>query len=204
VKKLSLIAISLSFAATAFANPDPKKAEPAKPADKAAAPADKAAPSTPAPADMQAKPAAELAQLDGMVGTWKCSGTVNVMGKEMKTESTMKYAWDMDKFWMVGNGLEKKQKGMPQYKSHDMIGFDAGKKEFVRMGVDNMGAMSMASTKGWNGDKMEWAGMAKMNGQDMKLMETVTKDASGKQVAIKGHFMAGAQQPVAWDISCKR
>jgi hypothetical protein len=202
MKKFALAStLALAFAGTAFANPDGKKEM---------KPAEKAAPAAPvkaeAPPAMEMKPAAELEQLKGMIGSWKCSGKVTAMGQEMASESTSKSAWDLDNYWVVTNMAEKKKgKGKePAYKAHDLTGYDAGAKMFVRMSVDNMGTSSTSTSKGWEGDKMEWAGNAKMMGKDVKLVETITKDATGKQITIAGHYLAGADKPVAWNLTCKK
>jgi len=207
MKKLSTLgslALSLTLTTTAFANPDAKKPAEAKPADKAAAGAPAMKAEAPAPPEM--KPAAELEQLKGMAGTWKCKGEVTAMGNKMPSEMTMKSGLDMDGYWMMSMGTEKKAKGskMPAYKSHDMTGYDATTKQFVRMGVDNMGSWTNATSKGWNGDAMEWIGTGKMMGQDTKINETVTKDATGKNVTIKGTTTAGGQPIVTWDMACKK
>ena len=84
------------------------------------------------------------------------------------------------------------------------MGYDAGGKQFVRMLTDNMGTSATSTSKGWQGDKMEWSGSAKMMGQDAKLLETVTKDATGKQLTYVGHYLMGTEKPVEWNITCKK
>src|SRR5262245_48214271 len=71
---------------------------------------EKAAP--PAAAMEMPKPAPELAQLNDMVGTWKCTGKGNMGGKEFETTGTMKAAWDLEKNWVVAK-VDGKAKGMP-------------------------------------------------------------------------------------------
>jgi hypothetical protein len=51
---------------------------------------------------------------------------------------------------------------------------------------------------------MEWTGTAKTMGQDMKVVDTVTKAADGKSFQVAGHYLAGAEKPVAWDMTCKK
>ena len=204
MKKIALAsALTLAFAGAALAAPDAKKEAP-KPADKAT-PADKAAPAKPEAAPpMEMKPAAEMEQLKGMVGSWKCSGKVTAMGQEQPSESTMKTAFDMDNYWVMSNMAEKKKAKGPAYKSHDMITYDASQKAFVRFGVDNMGGWSMATSKGWNGDKMEWTGGSKMMGQEFKMTDVITKAADGKSFAVSGFLAAGADKPVQWEMTCKK
>jgi Protein of unknown function (DUF1579) len=194
----------LAFSSAALAEPEPKK-DPAKPAEKKAPAAEQAMPAKPDAAPIpEMKPAAELEQLKPMIGSWKCSGKVIAMGTEMASESTQKTSLSLDNYWVVTDGAEKKKAKEKGYKSHDMMGYDAGGKQFVRMMIDNMGTSATMTSKGWQGDKMEWTGSAKMMGQDAKLFETVTKDATGKQVAYVGHYLLGTEKPVQWNLTCKK
>src|SRR5678815_2905900 len=112
------------------------------------------------------KPPAELKELDGMVGNWKCTGKGTMMGQPMETTGTYKAAWDLDKNWVVAH-LEGKAKGMPgAHKEVSYYGYDPGSKMFVTMSADNMGGFSMAKSKGWEGDKQEWTGKATMMGKE--------------------------------------
>src|SRR5262249_40621782 len=63
---------------------------------------------------MPMKPAAEMDQLKGMVGTWKCDGKMSGDGMEMAMKSTYKVGWDMDNMWLVGHLEGAKAKGMPK------------------------------------------------------------------------------------------
>ena len=62
----------------------------------------------------------------------------------------------------------------------------------------------MASSKGWNGDKMEWTGTGKMMGQEFKLTDVITKSADGKSFAVAGFYAAGADKAIQWDMTCKK
>jgi hypothetical protein len=173
-------------------------------AAKKAPPASEAKPAAPPPADSGAmmgapKPAEELQQLKDMVGVWKCEGKTVVGGKEMQDKSTATFMWDLDKFFVSSRMESPKSKDNPSgYKGRAMYGWDPGAKQFVAMGVDNMGGMSMLTSKGWSGDKMEWAGKAKMMGQEMDAKETITKKGP-REVMI-----SGSAGPVTWESNCKK
>src|SRR5262245_6500265 len=89
------------------------------PGDKAPAPATKPAPGAPVmkPADpapkpevAPPKPPAEIAQLGGMIGSWRCSGKLaaSPMGPGHEFRAAYKAALDLDGFWLVGRYEEKR------------------------------------------------------------------------------------------------
>jgi len=67
----------------------------------------------------------------------------------------------------------------------DFYSYDPSSKMFVVMGVDNMGGWSMAKSKGWEGDKQEWAGKGQMMGKDVDIKWTVTKKGE-KEITVSG------------------
>lgn len=164
-------------------------------ADKPAAP-----PPTDAKAPMAApKPPAELQQLKDMVGTWKCDGKTTIAGKEMVSKMTARFNWDLDNYFVVAAMDSPKSKDNPTgYKSRATYGYDAGGKQFVAMGVDSMGGMSMLTSKGWDGDKMDWAGKTRAMGQEMDTKETITRKGP-REVTI-----SGTSGPVTWESTCKK
>src|SRR5215470_16389144 len=140
MRKWTLIVASLLVAGSAFAEEKAVKAPEAKP--------EMAMP----------KPAAELQQYKMMIGSWKCEGKGTMMGKEMKMTGSYKAAWDLDNNFVIAH-FEGKAQGMPgSHKGMDIYGYDAGSKMYTVAGFDNTGGWSHATSKGWEGDKQEWAG----------------------------------------------
>ena len=174
------------------AAPD-KKPKAAKPEAGAAKPA-----APPAP-----KPTAELDQLKMMVGTWHCDGKGNMNGKDMAMKSTYRVADKLDKFWLVGELEGAKSKEMPVgYKSIDFYNYDVGSKQFVMASFDNTGAWYNATSKGWEGDKMEWTGKARMMGMDADTKTTITKK-NDKEVSLVGSTTAPGFKETM-EITCKK
>jgi hypothetical protein len=176
-----LSVVSLLIAGSAFA-------EDKKPAAAAAKPPEMAAP----------KPAPELQQYKMMIGNWKCQGKGTMMGKEMKMTGSYKAAWDLDNYWVVAH-LESKAAGMPgSLKGTDLYSYDATNKMYIVMSVDNMGGWAMAKSKGWEGDKQEWAGKGTMMGKEQDMKYTVTKKGD-KEITIAGGMGADT-----FEQTCKK
>ena len=187
-----IVALSLSLIApVAFAQPA---------ADKKAAPppAEKKAPEAAPPAMPMPTRDAALDQYNNMAGTWKCEGKMNMGGKEMTMKSQAKFAWDMDKYWMVANFTSPKAKDMPAYKGMGFYGYDAANKQFVSYHFDNMGGSGMATSKGKSGTGWEWAGKGYMMGQAMETKTTIT-EVSPKEVKISSS--AGGMTE---EMTCKK
>ena len=155
------------------------------------------------PEMMMPKPAAELQQLKIMVGTWHCDGKGDMNGAPMSMKSTYRVALELDNFWLVGKLEGAKSKEMPTgYRSVDYYNYDVGSKMFVTASFDNTGAWSMATSKGWEGDKMEWTGKTHMMGMDADTKLVITKK-SDKEVALVGSTTAqGFSEKM--EITCKK
>jgi Protein of unknown function (DUF1579)/THAP4-like, heme-binding beta-barrel domain len=195
----SSIVAALLVSSAALAQPAPAEKKPAPPP----APADKIKPAEPAAAPMVApKPDPALEALAPMIGTWKCEGKMMMGGKEMAWKATAKFAWDLDKFWVVASMDTAKTKDMPAHKGRGYYGYDPATKQYTQMMVDNMGGWSMATSKGQNGQSMEWMGKASMMGQTMDLKSTVTY-TSPKEVTIKGTMGQGASA-MTDEMTCKK
>jgi len=155
-----------------------------------------------APAMPVAKPDPALDQYKEMAGTWRCEGKMTMGGQEIPMKSTAKFAWDLDKFWMVGKFESAKTKGMPQYKGTAYFGYDPSAKMYVQLSVDNMGGWGKATSKGREGDKEEWTGKASMGGKEMDVKSTITHK-SDKEVAISDTMGAGPEG-MSSEMTCKK
>ena len=197
MKKLqALVAVAgLLVAGSAFAQGAPDKGK--------AAPPPAAAPAKPPEAPMVPKAAAEMDQMKGMIGTWKCDGKMTGAGMDMPIKSTYKVAWDMDNMWLVGHLEGAKSKMMPRaYKAVDYYTYDPGKKEYVKLSVDNMGGGGRATYKGWEGDKQGWDGKTMMMGGEMDDKTVITRKGD-KEVELEIKSSGGGHD-MAETITCKR
>ncbi|MCC7111146.1 MAG: DUF1579 family protein [Deltaproteobacteria bacterium] len=164
-----------------------KAAEPAKPATPPAKPADagKGAPpaATPAPAAAAAPagpppPAAQLADLKPIEGKWKCDGKMNdsMFGKGHAISASVEVKSDLNGYFRTMRYEEKKTKdNASPYMMSSFIAWDPSKTQFVRTDLDGMGMITHLSAKGWDGDKLAFAGEFHMGAQKMQIKDTMTK-----------------------------
>ena len=146
---------------------------------------------------MPPKPAELDAAYKGMIGDWKCEGKGNMGGTAFKYTGSMKAAWELDGYWVVSRS-EGVSAGMPAYKSMDTYGYDSAQKALVCTTVDNMGTWGWATSKGWQGDKMEWAGKNMAMGKETDVKWTVTRKGD-KEITL-----AGGAAGSTWEQTCKR
>ena len=88
-------------------------------------------------------------------------------------------------------------------KGQAAITYDPATKMFVRGMFDNMGGWGQDRSKGWEGDKMEFAGTSKAMGQDFATKETITKTGP-KAVTVAGTMTMGGKPFGSWDMACKK
>ncbi len=198
--KRVVVAALMLWTGAAFAQGAPASAK---------APAPEKKPPTAAPASAKApemmmpmKAPAEMDQLKGMVGTWRCDGKMSGGGMDMPMKSTNHIAWDLDNMWLVGHIQGAKAKGMPKaYKGLDYYTYDPEKKEFVMLSIDNMGMYARATSKGWEGDNMVWTGKSTMMGHESDTKMTITKKGD-KEILLEGS--EGGDHPMTMTITCKK
>ena len=208
MKKFVLAALILSGAAFAADPPKTPPADAKKETPKA--PEAKTAPAAPAAAPTGAPPppAADLAKnLKVMEGKWKCEGKFpdSAFGKSHTAKAVVETKSDLNGYFYVARYEEKKAKDNPMpYVMNEVIGFDPSKGELVRTDTDGMGAITHLSSKGWDGDKMVWAGETMAGPQKLGFKETQTKK-SDKEVVIAME-MAGPDGVFApmGELVCKK
>lgn len=201
VGSLLLLGASTAFAQTGG---DPGKKPAPAPAVKPADPAKPSAPPAGGDAMMAApKPAEEMKQLKDMVGVWKCEGKMVMGGKEIPEKSGATFTWDLDKHFLSARYDSPKTKENPTgYKGRVMYGWDPVAKQFVAMGVDNMGGISVMTSKGWSGETMEWTGKTKAMGKEHDAHQKVMKTGP-REVALSGGMGSGAEA-MTWESTCKK
>lgn len=140
----------------------------------AQAPAEKkAAPEMP-------KPAAEMAQLKFFDGNWTCEGMMqpSPFGPGGKITSTVKSQTDFGGFWQSGT-VKGSSPGMPPFEGMFHMTYDPGTKQHVSLWVDNMGAWSHSTSRGWEGDKIVFEGESAMGGKKIMGRDAFIKNADG-------------------------
>ncbi len=153
------------------------------------------------------KPPAELAQLNSMVGTWKCSSKMHMppeMGGEQTGTSTMMIKKDLSGYWLVGQWKMGKTKTMPEMKGVIYWGYDPADKKFVEIGVDSTGSYMHGTSVGPEGGTWVWNEDGMMMGKKMKSRTTVTQktpDATQVKMEIEGE--PGKWAPMGED-DCKK
>jgi hypothetical protein len=122
------------------------------------------------------KPAPELKQLAFFIGTWQCKGTQTFGGPTMHYTGTVTNTWALGGYWLDVHVRQAKSKENPMPLSGNAyLGYDPADKKFEIFWVDNTGGFETAEFTGWEGDKLEWTGIAHMG----------TMTAKGRDIFIK-------------------
>ena len=100
------------------------------------------------------KEVADMAK--AMTGTWNCTGK-GMMPDGSSIDMTGKFTSksDLDAFW-VHDTMDGKM-GKMAFKFEAYSTYDAASKKWRKLGVDNMGGSSIATSDGMTGMKMDWA-----------------------------------------------
>ncbi len=195
--KTIVFAAGFVLATSAFAADPKAPATPAKAATPPAAAAD-AAPPPPAP---------ELdANMKGSVGTWKCDGGApdSPFGKAHPVKAEMTFKSDLNGYWYFMRYEEKKTKENPMpYVMAATIGFDPGKKQLLRTDVDGMGMVTHLSSKGWEGDKIVWAGEV-MGPQKMLFKETISRKGDKETASVLEMSGPDGKFALLAELNCKK
>lgn len=125
------------------------------------------------------KPPAEMANLEFFDGSWTCAGTIPAgpMSPGGKMTGTVKSHKDLGGFWQSGM-VRSSMGGKPAMEGMFHMTYDPGTKEYVLLWVDNMGAYTKSTSKGWDADKIVFSGVTAMCGKQMQTRDTFMK--SGK------------------------
>jgi len=152
-------------------------------------------------------PPAEMAKLDSMAGTWKCSSKMHLppeMGGEQSGTSTMTIKKDMSGFWMVGQWKMDKSKTMPEMKGTIYWGYDPADKKFVEVGVDSTGSWMRGTADAPQNGTWVWNEEGTMMGKKAKTRTTVNqKTPNATQVKMEMEAEPGKWVPMGED-DCKK
>lgn len=211
MKNLKLLPLTLVLVAgAAYAQPKSDKAAP--PAqEKAAAAAAKPAP--PAPPPVAAKPATppgpsqELKDLaKGMGGTWKCTGTAEIMGQMIDVKATITHKADpsLGAFW-INTAFVGTAPKLPPMKSTWYTTYNATQKKLYRTMMNARGGVSWA----WGtmaDKKTTWEGESHWpDGTDVKVRGT-DEMTSAKELHSTGEYSkdGGKTWNKDHDATCKK
>jgi hypothetical protein len=126
------------------------------------------------------KPPAELEQLNYFMGTWTCEGKVHAVTpaiKERTITARLVHAAALDGRWSVVNIEEKSSVGV--LKMMSLEGWDLATKRFISMGATSSGSSAVATSQGWQGDKLIWmAEGSAFTGNTYKSRMTITKKSA--------------------------
>ena len=145
-------------------------------------------------------PAAEMAQLAYMEGSWACEGKmfetpVSPAGAMTTTADIRK---DLNGHFQSGT-IKGSAPNMPPFEGRFHVTYDTGAKRFVMLWVDNMGGWSQSSSAGWKGETMVYEGDSHMGGQTMRSRDTFTKAAGGGMkhtwdMQVKGKWIPAGEE----------
>jgi hypothetical protein len=211
--------LALVLATSAFAADPPKAPAPASPPAKPAAATSAAKPAAapaaaPAPTSTPAAheaapppPAPELsAALKPLEGKWRCDGKApdSQFAKAHAVKADLALKSDLNGYWYVARYEEKKTKeNANPYAMNASYGFDPSKKQLVRTDTDNMGMITHLASKGWEGDKLAWAGDV-MGPQKMQFRETLTKKSDREVMTMMELAGPDGKWVTLQEMTCKK
>jgi hypothetical protein len=123
-------------------------------------------------------------QLEAFVGDGTCTGNMMAMSKNPGHATTAKYRGEktLDGRWVVIRYEEDQTAANPKpFKIVQYFGYDATKKRFVSVIVDNNSGVgySTSFSRGWNGDAIIFDESATMDGKQASYRDTFTTGESG-------------------------
>jgi len=142
------------------------------------------------------KPAAELGKLKFFVGKWRCKGKLYPMpGRpEGPYVATITIKPELDGHWASVKYVERKTKKNPvPVKAIFWYSYDAKKKKYVSVYMNNWGARGHLMSSGWNGKAWVDEGTVSVGGDEkVKMRMTSTKTGKGKfKLAAEFHGKKG-------------
>ncbi len=158
---------------------------------------------------LSSTPAPELAALSKFfVGSWHCEGSttpVPGVGKTFASKNNTTWALALDGFWIGGTTEGEKVPGMPLptvFKGESRLTYDRVAKQYVNFAVGNRGGFTSVTSKGWEGDKLIWAGSAS-GVIKTETRSTITKKGD-KEFKVVGERMEDGKWVVGADETCKK
>ncbi|WP_373048052.1 hypothetical protein [Vulgatibacter sp.] len=151
-------------------------------------------------------PAPELKQLAWYEGNWSCTGKnlAPVLGPVGDAKSNSKIQSMLGGHWIGVSYQGVGAKGQWSLAEESVMGWDADEKEYVWHGVDNTGAYSELTSKGWEGEKMVWTGDTDMaDGTDMDARRTFTRSGQSQGQLVIELEQGGSLTRIA-EYTCRK
>lgn len=139
------------------------------------------------------KPPVELDQLKPLIITKnsECKGKefASPFGPEHVSRLTFTSTLDLDGFWYVVHGTEKKTAVNPNpVKFRAVFGYDTASKKFTTLGVDNLGGHDMETADAVSDGKAVFSGTYKLNGSDYAVRDTYSAMGHLGEVQVGGDW----------------
>jgi len=148
------------------------------------------------------KPPAEMEQLKPIfAGTSECKGKnfASQFGPEHATRLTFTGSLELDGFWYVVQGAEKKTEANPTPgKFRAAFGYDPAAKKFVSIGIDNVGGRWMGTADTVSADKAVFTNTYTFNGTDLSVRDTYMPTGH------VGEIQSGGEWKKADEESCTK
>ncbi len=157
---------------------------------------------------MASTPADELAAMKFLVGSWHCEGTTTPppgVGKQFASKGNITWAFALDGFWLGGTSEGEKVPGQPLptvWKGESRITYDRTAKQFVNIGIGNRGAYALSTAKGFEGDKLTWAGST--TGLVKAETRTAVTKKGDKEYRVLAERMENGKWVTGSDETCKK
>jgi hypothetical protein len=114
------------------------------------------------------KPAAEMAQLDWVIGEWDVVTTVDGRDAAERGSSVVTRLFG-------GTWLEVRDTYPQGVQDISYIGYSAANARWTTLSIDSLGNANSASSAGWQGDHMVFEGDFLILGENAHLRQTVTR-----------------------------
>jgi len=157
------------------------------------------------------KPAAELARLKPLAGSWSCQGAspAGAMGPgspEMKYQSTFKVTPSAEGFaWTLAYDQKKSKTHPMHFAGYWTAGWHAAEHKMVFFWVDDTGGVGLQSTGDWAGDELVLTGDGTVMGSKALFRDTFTRKGD-KALHWKGELKPGSAPDyvVIGEDDCKK
>lgn len=150
------------------------------------------------------KPAPEMATLAFFQGSWTCEGSMqpSPFGPGGKMTSTARIHEDLGGFWQSGK-IKGTMPNMPPFEGMFHTTYDTAAKQYVMLWVDNMGAWSRSTSKGWDGDRIVYEGEMQMGDQKLMGRDTFAKGEAGSMKHSWEMQLEGKWTPMGEEV-CRK
>jgi hypothetical protein len=138
------------------------------------------------------KPPVEIDQLKPIfAGTFECQGKnfASPLSPEHATRLTYTGSLELDGFWYVVQGAEKKTAANPTPgKLRAAFGYDPAGKKFVTIGIDNLGSHWIETADTVSADKVVFTGTYTLNGTDLSVRDTYSPTGHVGEIQSNGEW----------------